>query len=146
MATLTRWDPFRELSRLQNDLNRLFDDRGTVGRGTESFGWSPSVDVFEDAEGLTFKFEVPEVDPKDVQVSLEDGVLTVRGERKMEREEKRDTYHRIERSYGAFARSFTLPANVDPDKVIAETKNGVLRIFVPKRAEAKLKTIQVKGN
>lgn len=146
MATLTRWDPFRELSRLQNDLNRLFDDRSVTGRGTESFGWSPAVDVFEDTEGLTFKFEVPEVDPKDVQVSLEDGVLTVRGDRKMEREDKRDNYHRIERSYGAFARSFTLPANVDPDKVTAETKNGVLRIFVPKRAEAKPKTIAVKVN
>ncbi|HXX31123.1 MAG TPA: Hsp20/alpha crystallin family protein [Myxococcaceae bacterium] len=146
MATLTRWDPFRELSRLQNDLNRLFDDRGVTGRGTESFGWAPMVDVFEDAEGLTFKFEVPEVDPKDVQVNLEDGVLTVRGERKLEREDKRDNYHRIERSYGTFARSFTLPANVDPEKVTAETKNGVLRIFVPKRAEAKPKTITIKSN
>jgi len=146
MATLTRWDPFRELSRLQNDLNRLFDDRSVPGRGTESFGWSPAVDVFEDTEGLTFKFEVPEVDPKDVQVSLEDGVLTVRGDRKMEREDKRDNYHRIERSYGAFARSFTLPANVDPDKVTAETKNGVLRVFVPKRAEAKPKTVTIKVN
>jgi HSP20 family protein len=81
-----------------------------------------------------------------VQVNLEDGVLTVRGERKLEREDMRDNYHRIERAYGAFARSFTLPATFDPEKVTAETKHGVLRIYVPKRAEAKPKTIQVKVN
>ena len=146
MPSLTRWDPFRDVSRLQNDLNRLFEDRIGQNRGTESFGWAPPVDVFEDGEGLTFKFELPEVDAKDVQVNLEDGVLTVRGERKLEREDMRDNYHRIERAYGAFARSFTLPATFDPEKVTAETKHGVLRIYVPKRAEAKPKTIQVKVN
>jgi HSP20 family protein len=146
MPSLTRWDPFRDLSRLQTDLNRLFEDRVSQTRGTESFGWAPAVDVFEDSEGLTFKFELPEIDAKDVQVSLEDGVLTVRGERKLEREDKRDHYHRIERSYGAFARSFTLPPTFDPEKVSAEAKQGVLRIFVPKRAEAKPKSIQVKVN
>lgn len=146
MTTLTRWTPFRDLSRLQNDLNRLFEDRTGQGNDPESFGWAPAADVYEDAEGLTFKFELPEVDPKDVSVHLEDGVLTVRGERKLEHEDKRDRYHRIERSYGAFARSFTLPGTFDAEKVNAEAKNGVLRIFVPKRAEAKPKTIQVKVN
>ncbi len=102
------------------------------------------MDVFEDSEGLTFKFERPEVDSKDVQVSLEDGVLTV--DRKLEREDKRDNYHRIERAHGTFARSFTLPPTFDPDKVTAEAKHGVLRIFVPKRAEAKPKSVQVKVN
>ena len=143
MATLTRWEP-SGLARLQNELNRLFDTGLT--RGTESFGWAPAVDVFEDVEGLTFKFDLPEVDAKDVQVNLEDGVLTVRGERKLEQEEKRDNYHRIERAYGTFARSFTLPATFDANKVTAEAKNGVLRIYIPKRAEAKPKSIQVKVN
>ena len=146
MATLTRWEPVRGITRLQDDLNRLFDATLGANRGTESFGWSPAVDVFEDVEGLTFKFELPEIDAKDVQVNLEDGVLTVRGERKLEKEEKKENYHRIEREYGAFARSFTLPATFDANKVTAETKNGVLRIYVPKRAEAKPKSIQVKVN
>ena len=146
MNTITRWEPFRDLSRLQNDLYRLLDDRNVPGRGTESFGWAPAVDVFEDTEGLLFKFELPEVDPKDVAVNLEDGVLTVRGERKLEREDKRENYHRIERAYGTFMRSFTLPATFDPNKVTAETKHGVLRIFVPKRAEAKPKAVQIKVN
>ncbi len=146
MTTITRWEPFPGMSRLQSDLNRLFETNLGANRGTESFGWAPPVDVFEDTEGLTFKFELPEVDSKDVSVNLEDGVLTVRGERKLEREEKRENYHRIEREYGTFARSFTLPATFDANKVTAESKNGVLRIYVPKRAEAKPKSIQVKVN
>ncbi len=146
MTTITRWEPFPGMSRLQSNLNRLFETNLGANRGTESFGWAPPVDVFEDTEGLTFKFELPEVDAKDVSVNLEDGVLTVRGERKLEREEKRENYHRIEREYGTFARSFTLPATFDANKVTAETKNGVLRIYVPKRAEAKPKSIQVKVN
>jgi HSP20 family protein len=102
------------------------------------------VDVFEDTEGVTFKFDLPEVDAKDVDVRLEDGTLTVRGERKLEREDRREGYHRIERSYGMFARSFTLPATLEADRASAEQKNGVLRIFVPKRAEAKPKSITIK--
>jgi HSP20 family protein len=146
MTNLTRWGAFRDVSQLQNDLNRLFEDRVGPSRGTESFGWAPPVDVFEDSEGLTFKFELPEVDAKDVQVSVEDGVLSVRGERKLEHEAKRENYHRIERAYGAFARSFTLPATLDAEKVTAEAKHGVLRVYLPKRAEAKLRAIQVKVN
>jgi len=143
MTNLIRWDTSRDLSRLQGEWNRLF-----VGPnlGTASPGWAPSVDVFEDAEGLTFKFELPEVEAKDVQVKLEDGVLSVRGERKLEHGDKRDNYHRIERAYGAFARSFTLPATFDAEKVSAEAKHGVLRIYVPKRAEAKPRAIEVKVN
>jgi len=146
MTSLTRWGALGDISRLQNDLNRLFEDRVVVSRGTDSSGWAPAVDVFEDSEGLTFKFELPELEAKDVQVKLEDGVLSVRGERKLEHEEKREHYHRIERSYGAFARSFTLPTTFDAEKVSAEAKNGVLRIYVPKRAEAKPRSIQVKVN
>ena len=145
MSMLQRWTPVRSYARLQDEVNRLFE--GTLGdRQTETFGWTPAVDIFEDTEGVTFKFDLPEVDPKDVDVRLEDGTLTVRGERKLEREDKQDGYHRVERAYGMFARSFTLPATLDGEKVNAEAKNGVLRIFIPKRAEAKPKSISVKVN
>jgi HSP20 family protein len=146
MSTMQRWNPAREIARLQDEVNRLFEGNGGLTRDTESYGWTPAVDVFEDTEGVTFKFELPEVEAKDVDVRLEDGVLTVRGQRKLEREDKREGYHRIERSYGMFARSFTLPATLEADKASAEQKNGVLRIFVPKRAEAKPKSISVKVN
>jgi len=144
--SMQRWNPARDFARLHDEVNRLFD--GTLGttRSTESYGWTPAVDVFEDTEGVTFKFDLPEVEGKDVDVRLEDGTLTVRGERKLEREEKREGYHRIERAYGTFARSFSLPATLDADKATAEHKNGVLRIFVPKRAEAKPKSLTVKVN
>jgi HSP20 family protein len=145
MSIIQRWNPARDFVRLQDEVNRLFDT-GLGRNTTESYGWTPAVDVFEDTEGVTFKFDLPEVEGKDVDVRLEDGVLTVRGERKLEREDKREGYHRIERAYGTFARSFTLPATLDAEKVNAEHKNGVLRIFVPKRAEAKPKSINVKVN
>ena len=140
--SIQRWSP----ARLQDEVNRLFDTGLGLTRSGESYGWTPAVDVFEDTEGVTFKFDLPEVEGKDVDVRLEDGTLTVRGERKLEREEKREAYHRIERAYGEFARSFSLPATLDPEKVTAEHKNGVLRIFVPRRAEAKPKSISVKVN
>ena len=137
MSTIIqRWNPARDYARLQDEVSRLFDTRST-----ETFGWTPAVDVYEDTEGVTFKFDLPEVEGKDVDVRLEEGTLTIRGERKLEREDKREGYHRIERAYGTFARSFTLPPTLDAGKVTAEHKNGVLRIFVPKRAEAKPKCI-----
>jgi len=142
MSTIIqRWNPARDYARLQDEVSRLFDTRST-----ETFGWTPAVDVYEDTEGVTFKFDLPEVEGKDVDVRLEEGTLTIRGERKLEREDKREGYHRIERAYGTFARSFTLPPTLDAGKVTAEHKNGVLRIFVPKRAEAKPKSINVKVN
>ena len=144
--SIQRWNPARDFARLQDEVNRLFDTSLGLTRSGESYGWTPAVDVFEDTEGVTFKFDLPEVEGKDVDVRLEDGTLTVRGERKLEREEKREGYHRIERAYGTFARSFSVPATLDPEKVTAEHKNGVLRIFVPRRAEAKPKSINVKVN
>jgi HSP20 family protein len=131
---------------VQDEVNRLLENGLGLTRNAESFGWTPTVDVFEDTEGVTFKFDLPEVEGKDVEVRLEDGTLSIRGERKLEREDKPEGYHRIERAYGTFARSFTLPPTLDQDKVNAEQKNGVLRIFVPKRAEAKPKSINVKVN
>ena len=146
MSTIQRWNPARDFTRLQDEVSRLLEGNLGFNRATESYGWTPAVDVFEDTEGVTFKFDLPEVEGKDVDVRLEDGVLTVRGERKLEREDRREGYHRIERAYGMFARSFTLPATLNGEKVTAEHKNGVLRIFVPKRAEAKPKSINVKVN
>jgi Molecular chaperone (small heat shock protein) len=146
MSTIQRWNPSRDFARLQDEVSRLVEGGLGLTRSTESYGWTPAVDVFEDTEGVTFKFDLPEVDGKDVDVRLEDGTLTLRGERKLEREDRRDGYHRIERAYGVFARSFSLPATLDADKVTAEHKNGVLRIFIPKRAEAKPKSISVKVN
>ena len=98
MSTMQGWNPARDFARLQDEVNRLFDGSLGITRSTESYGWTPAVDVFEDTEGVTFKFDLPEVDAKDVDVRLEDGVLTVRGQRKLEREDKRESYHRIERS------------------------------------------------
>jgi HSP20 family protein len=135
-----RWDPWRQLQDDMKALNHWFDGR------EDALGWQPSVDVFEDANGVTFKFEVPEIDPKDIDVKLENGVLTVKGERKLENEDKRDGYRRLERSYGAFVRSFSLPQTFDYEKVTAETKHGVLRIWVPRREETKPRSIQVKVN
>jgi HSP20 family protein len=144
--SIQRWNPARDFARLQDEVNRLFDTNLGMTKTGESYGWTPAVDVFEDTEGVTFKFDLPEVEGKDVDVRLEDGTLTVRGERKLEREDRREGYHRIERAYGTFARSFSLPATLDAEKVTAEHKNGVLRIFVPRRNEAKPKSINVKVN
>jgi HSP20 family protein len=105
--------------------------------------WSPLVDVFEDQDGITLKAELPEVDAKDVDIQLEGNTLTLRGERKLEQEENRDGYHRIERTYGAFSRSFTLPEQVDVEHITAQSKDGVLRIHLPKKAETKPRQIKV---
>jgi HSP20 family protein len=143
MAMLTRWDPFRDIARLQEDLlGRVFDDR--LFRTGESMGWSPSVDIYEDGDELVVRAELAGVDPKDVDIRFENGVLTLKGERKMEKEEKKDNYHRVELAYGTFTRSFSLPGTVDPERIKAEAKNGVLSVHLPKKPEAKPKAIQVK--
>ncbi len=143
MAMLTRYDPWRELTRMQEDMARLFDDRQTM-RGGESLGWSPAVDIFEDAEGLSLRFDLAGVEPKDVDIRFENGVLTIKGERRLEKEEQKENYHRVELSYGSFNRSFSLPATVNPDLIKAEAKNGILSVHLPKKPEAKPKSIQVK--
>lgn len=139
MAMMTRWDPLRELQRLQEEAGRLFD-----ARGGESVGWTPSVDIFEDDEGVALRFELAGVEPKDVDIRFENGVLTLRGDRKLDREEKRENYHRVELSYGTFTRSFSLPGTIDAEKIKAESKNGILMVHLPKKPEAKPKSIQVK--
>ena len=144
MAMLTRWDPLRDLQRMQDEMNRLFDDRLTTRGSGESVGWTPSVDIYEDEESISLRFELAGVDPKDVDIRFENGVLTLRGERKLEREEKRDNYHRVELSYGTFTRSFSLPGTIDAERIKAESKNGILAVLLPKKPEAKPKSIQVK--
>ena len=143
MAILNRWDPFRDLQRLQDEVSRAFDDR-SYGHGGESVGWTPKVDIYEDEEGVALRFELAGVEPKDVDIRFENGVLTLRGERKLDREDRRENYHRVEVSYGTFTRSFSLPGTIDAEKIKAESKNGVLTVHLPKKPEAKPKSIQVK--
>src|SRR5258708_2354203 len=144
MTMITRWDPFRDINQLQGGLNRLFQD---YNRGsdelTTSGSFVPAVDVYDDEHNLVLKMEVPGVDQKDIDIRLENNTLTVRGERNFEKEEKEENFHRIERRYGAFARSFTLPNTVDPENVNASYENGILKIQLAKRAEAKPKQIKV---
>lgn len=142
MAMPTRWEPFRDLARLQDEMNRMFDERSY--RSSESVGWTPPCDIFEDDDGLSLRFDLAGVDPKEVDIRFENGVLTLRGERKLEKEERRDNYHRIELAYGTFTRSFSLPGTVDPEKIRADARNGLLTVHLPKRVEAKPRAIQVK--
>jgi HSP20 family protein len=143
MTMVQRWDPLRDFARIQDEMARLFDDR--VGRASgESVGWTPACDIFEDEEGVTLRFELAGVDPKDVDIRYENGVLTLKGERKIEREEKQDNYHRVEMRYGTFTRAFSLPGTLDAEKIQATSKHGVLTVHLPRKAEAKPRTIQVK--
>ena len=145
MTLITRWDPFREFSTLQDRMNRLFRDSFSEGREesltTSSF--APPVDVYEDEHNVTLKIEVPGIEEKDIDVKIENNVLTVHGERKFEKEEKEENYRRVERQYGSFTRTFTLPNTVDSEKVSADYDKGVLKIALPKKAEAKPKQIKV---
>ena len=146
---IVRWEPFRDLQAVQERLNRVFDEafRGVPRGGDDEWAlggsWAPSVDIFEHEGNLVLKAELPGVDPKDVDIRLENNVLSLRGQRKLEGEVKRESYHRVERSYGAFSRSFTLPNVVDTEKIKADYKDGVLQVTLPQREEAKPKQIQV---
>ncbi len=144
MAMITRWEPFGDLGRLQDEMTRVFGDRLFRSGDSESVGWTPACDIYEDEEALTLRFELAGVDARNVDVRFDNGVLTVKGERKLEREDRRENYHRVERSYGTFTRSFSLPGTVDAENIKAETKNGVLTVTLPKKAEAKSRAIQVK--
>ena len=147
-VNLTKWDPFRELEDMTQRLNRIFGhslvskDKGSEAiKGTE---WAPLVDVSETDTEYTIKAEIPEVKKEDLKITLQDGVLTIQGERKQEKEEKNKRYHRVERSYGSFLRSFDMPTNVDESKSKAEFKDGVLTLSLPKTEQAKPKAIEVK--
>ena len=143
---VVRWDPFRDLGMLQDRMNRLFDDAGRGWRSDEpaaTTSWSPSVDIFETEGEIVVKSELPGMDRKDISLHLENNVLTLRGERKFEKETKEENYHRIERSYGNFSRSFSIPATVDEEQIRADYKDGVLKIVLPKKEQAKPKQIKI---
>ncbi len=146
--TLVRWDPFRELEEMSDRLNRMISNPALPRtNGKESMvvaDWAPFVDISETDGGYQIKAEIPDVKKEDVKVTLEDGVLTIQGERKHEKEDKGKKYHRVERSYGSFVRSFTLPDLVDEEKVKADFKDGVLNLQIPKSEKAKPKAIEVK--
>jgi HSP20 family protein len=146
MTILTRWDPTREFSTLQDRMNRLFRESfGPEGReeALTTTGFAPAVDVYEDEHKVTLKIEVPGIDEKDIDVRIENNTLTVQGERKFEKEEKEENFRRVERQYGSFTRTFTLPNTLDHDSVSADYDKGVLKISLAKKAEAKPKQIKV---
>lgn len=148
MTLITRWDPFREMSTLQERMNRLFTDQlGAITHDEALTGnFVPPVDVYEDENSIQVRLEVPGIDERDIDIRLENNVLTVRGERKFEKEEKEENFHRVERRYGTFTRSFTLPSTVNSEEVQADYDKGVLKIRLAKRAEAKPKQIKVNIN
>src|SRR6476660_2869871 len=145
MTVLTRFEPFREFTTLQDRMNRLFRD--TYGDGRDealtTSNCAPPVDVYEDEQNITLKIEVPGIEEKDIDGRIENNTLTVHGERKFEKEEKEENFRRVERQYGSFTRSFTLPSSVDPGQVSADYAKGVLNIKLAKKAEAKPKQIKV---
>ena len=146
MTVLSRFEPFRELSTLQDRINRAFRESYNGGDRDDSLttsSFAPAVDVYEDEHQVTLKIEVPGIDEKDIDVRLENHTLTVHGERKIEKAEKEENYRRVERQYGSFTRTFTLPTTVDSEKVSANYDKGVLKIALPKKAEAKPKQIKV---
>src|SRR5947209_5279645 len=144
MTVLTLWDPFREFSTLQDRMNRLFrDSYGDHEEALTASTFAPPVDVYEDEHNVTLKIEVPGIDEKDIDIRVENNLLTVHGERKIEKEEKEENYRRVERQYGSFTRTFTLPNTVDTENVQANYDKGVLKITLPKKAEAKPKQIKV---
>jgi HSP20 family protein len=145
MTALTRWDPFREFSTLQDRMNRLFHDSFGDGReeALTTTAFAPAVDVYEDEHQVTLKIEVPGIDEKDIDVRIENNTLTVHGERKFEKDEKEENYRRVERQYGSFTRTFTLPSTVETENVSANYDKGVLKIKLAKKAEAKPKQIKV---
>ncbi|RMG59702.1 MAG: Hsp20/alpha crystallin family protein [Deltaproteobacteria bacterium] len=147
MAIVRWFDPFRDLALIQDRMNRLFEDTFARIRSREDFlsrgVWSPAVDIYETDESVVVKAELPGVNKDDISIEVKDGVLTLKGERKFEKEVKEENYHLMEREYGSFQRSFTLPATIDQDKVTANYKDGVLEVILPKKEEAKPKQIKI---
>src|SRR2546423_12828454 len=145
--SIIRYDPFRDLRALQDEVNRLFtgnmarfDDEG-IARGS----WSPSVDIYENKDQIVVEAELPGMNREDFDLSVENNVITLRGERRFEKKDETDNYHRVERAYGQFTRSFTLPQTVSSDGATAEYKNGVLRVVLYKREEVKARRIEIAG-
>lgn len=145
---IVRWlDPFRDLSTIQERMNQIFEDALSRSKGKEegirAGMWTPAVDIYENNDSVIVKAELPGVTKDQISVEVKDGILSLRGERKFEKEVKEENYHRVERSYGSFQRSFSLPVSVDQDKVTAKFQDGVLEVKLPKKEQARPKQIQV---
>lgn len=145
---IVRWlDPFRDLSTIQERMNQIFEDALSRSKGKEegirAGMWTPAVDIYETNDSVVVKAELPGVTKDQISVEVKDGILSLRGERKFEKEVKEENYHRVERSYGSFQRSFSLPVSVDQDKVTAKFQDGVLEVKLPKKEQARPKQIQV---
>ncbi|HTZ98920.1 MAG TPA: Hsp20/alpha crystallin family protein [Candidatus Aquilonibacter sp.] len=143
--SITRWDPFQNLATLQEQVNRLFEApfAGRHGEGSNLTSWAPAVDIYETENELVIKADLPDINEKDLDVRVENNMLTIRGERKFEQKVKEENYLRIERTYGTFSRSFSLPTTVSTESIQAEYKNGVLTVQLPKRAESKPRQVKV---
>ena len=146
--SIIKYDPFRELRSLQDEMNRLFITSvpGNFNReDMASGGWLPSVDIYESENEIVLEAELPGMKREDFEVSIENNVITLKGERKFEKKEESDNYHRVERSYGSFTRSFNLPRTVSAEETTADFKNGILRVSLPKREETKVRKIEITG-
>jgi len=145
MAIL-RWEPVRDPLAGQREFDRLFREAFPAffgGSEPSTRTWAPPVDIYENADNIVLKAELPGIDPQDVDIRVEENTLYLKGERRFEKEVKEESYHRVERTYGSFARSFSLPSSIAADKVVAEYKDGVLTLTLPKREEAKPTTIKI---
>jgi len=147
--TIVRWEPLRELSSLQSEMNRLFntvfDSPQSAGQGTVLRRWVPAMDLVESGDHFVLRADLPGMSEDDIEIELEDGTLTVSGERKAEHEEREEGFHRVERSFGAFSRSLTLPKGIDADAVAASFDRGVLEIRIPKPEARKPRRIEIAG-
>jgi len=148
MTTIARWEPFRGLSTLHDQVNRLFNETMFQGRGDESAltSWAPAVDIYETPNELVVKADLPDMQEKDIDIRVENNLLTIGGERKFEKNISEDNYLRAERSYGSFSRSFSLPNTVSTESIHAEYKNGVLTVNLPKREESKPRQVKINVN
>jgi HSP20 family protein len=145
MSSIARWEPFRGLSTLHDQVNRLFNETMFRGQGEDSAltTWAPAVDIYETPNELVVKADLPDMQEKDIDVRVENNLLTIRGERKFEKNVSEDNYLRVERSYGSFSRSFSLPNSVNAESIHAEYKGGVLTVNLPKREESKPRQVKI---
>jgi HSP20 family protein len=143
---IIRWDPFRDLMTLRDKMNRLFEDAAS-SRGEEkdlmSSSWTPAVDIYENEEEVVLTAELPGVEENDIEIKIEDNVLTLKGERKFEKDMTEENYHRIERAYGSFYRSFRMPQYIDQDKIKADHDQGILKVQMPKNHESKSRKVKI---
>jgi HSP20 family protein len=144
---ITRWDPFKDLISLRDKMNKLFEDSMSRSQAIDhdfsAGAWRPSVDIYETADRMVLVADLPGINQDAIELKIENNILTIRGEREMDKEIKREDFHRIERAYGSFSRNFTLPASIDVEKIKAEHNNGILQVILPKKEETQAKKIKI---